>query len=263
MKTGLSTACYYGDKEVEDTIRLYRSEGVNCMEVFLNCESEYDRKFIDELKAIKGECEIHSVHPHGTSFEPELFSVHGRTRADAEKTFRKICYACFVLGAKYITFHGPFRKVGRQIDVEYGEFGARVNQLCEIASTYGVFIAFENVNWAFGDKPEFFSELLPYCPELKTTLDVKQALYTGIDPLRYLEAMGDRVVTVHLCDLDRGDNPIMPFSGRYNFEKLIREISHRNISPALLLEVYRSNFRSDDELISCLNKLRNVVNSVK
>lgn len=259
MKIGVSTACFYGDKEVEETVEYYDNVGITLAEVFLNCESEYTPEFVEKLKEIKRGLTVHSVHPHGTSFEPELFSIHDRTREDAEKTFRKVCYAGYVLGAKYITFHGPFVKAGRAMELNYDEFAGRVNELCEIAAAYGMQIAYENVNWAFGCKPEFFTKLFARCPDLKATLDVKQAIFSNYEPLRYAEAMGDRIVTVHICDMDRNDHPMMPFKGKYNFDKFFKDIKSRNIEPAVIIEVYRNNFNDEDEIVDCYNKVIEMV----
>ena len=193
-----------------------------------------------------------------------MFSPHQRTVVDAEKTFRAVCRAGFELGAKYFTFHGPFIKVGREFDLDFGKFSARMNELCEIAASYGLSIAFENVNWAVGNTPEFFAELLPLCPKLKTTLDIKQALFAQIDPVRFLEAMGDRLVTVHVCDTDRSMNAMLPFKGRYNFERFFKELKrYTNIDPAILLEVYRKNFDSVEELKNCQEKIQNLIESIK
>ena len=264
MKLGVSTACFYGDIEVEDTITLFNDVGIKHAEVFLNCPLEYKSEFIDELKKRKGALKIHSIHAHTSSFEPELFSAHNRTRVDAEETFRAVCKAGFKLGAKYYTFHGPFLKVGRELDLNFDRFSARVNELCEIASSYGIYIAYENVNWAYGCKPEFFTELLSRCPLLKTTLDIKQALISNIDPVRFLEAMGDSLVTVHLCDIDKAlQNPMLPFKGRYNFEKFFKELKRvAKQEPTLLLEVYRGNFENIDELKECYDKMQNLIESI-
>lgn len=262
MKLGISTACFYGDKEVEEAVQIFDEYGIGTCEIFLNCESEYTPEFIQQLKIAKGGMKVHSIHPHGTSFEPELFSIHGRTRADAEATFKKVCNAGYVLGAKYITFHGPFVKVGRPIEVDYIEFGNRVNQLCEIAASYGLQIAYENVNWAFGSKPEFFTKLFAQCPDLKATLDIKQAIFSGFDPLRFVDAMEDRLVTVHICDMDRMEHPMLPFKGKYNFDRLFKDLKHRNLDPVVLIEVYRNNFNADEELFGCYERMKNLIATV-
>ncbi len=265
MKLGMSTSCFYCDREVEDTLELYNDMGVGLAEVFLNCESEYEDGFVRMLNEKKGSIKIHSVHPHGTSFEPELFSNHDRTRVDAEKVFSKVCHAGYVLGAKYITFHGPFVKAGRETDIDFAEFGARMNQICELAATFGMQVAYENVSWAYGNKPEFFSELLNYCPDLRATLDTKQAIFSGYDPLRFADAMGDRLVTIHLCDMDRADHPMLPFEGKINFERFFRDLKRRNLKsdPNVIIEVYRGNFKEENQLKNCFDKLTNMMQALK
>ncbi len=263
MKIGISTACFYSIEHVEATFEILRNMGVNTTEVFLNTFSEYEKPFADALVGRKGDMKVHSMHAHGTCFEPELFSAYDRIRNDAEVIFRKVCYAGFVLGAKYLTFHGPFLKPGRAVNLDYAKFGERVNELCSIAESFGMQIAYENVNWAYGNNPEFFKGLYKYCPSLKATLDVKQAFYCESDPYKFLDVMQDRLVTVHLCDMDAKLNPVMPLSGRFNFEKFFRELNETNPEITMLLEVYSHCFKTYDELKENYNKLNDLIKKVQ
>lgn len=248
MKTGVSTACFFGREQIEDSFDVLRRMGVDVTEVFLNTFSEYEKDFSEQLAARRGGIGVHSVHAHGTCFEPELFSSHDRIREDAEEIFKKVCAAGFMLGAKYYTFHGPFLKVDRPLNLDYLRFSARLNQLCEIASRYGIKIAYENVCWAYGNNLEFFKTLLPLCPELKTTLDVKQAIYSGIDPLKVLDVMGSRVATVHICDMDAKNHPSLPGKGRYPFAKFFKTLAADYPDMTVLIEVYKDCYGDYDEL---------------
>ncbi len=248
MKLGISTACFYGREHVEDAIDVLRGMGVTTTEVFLNTFSEYEKSFVETLVPKKGDIKVHSIHAHGTCFEPELFSGYERIRVDAEQIFRKVCCAGFILGAKYLTFHGPFLKKNRAVNLDYGFFAEQLNHLCEIAESYGMQVAYENVNWAYFCEPEFFKRLKPLCPKLRATLDVKQAYYSEIDVYKFLEAVEDRLVTVHLCDMDARLRPTLPLHGKFNFEKLFRTLHSVNSDMTMLLEVYEGCYRDYDEL---------------
>ena len=259
MKLGISTACFYGKEHVEDALNILRDYGITTTEVFLNTFSEYEKDFVEMLCAKKGEIKVHSVHAHGTCFEPELFSIYDRIREDAEQIFRKVCLAAFMLGAKFVTFHGPFVKKGRELNINYETFAAKLNHLCDIAESYGVQIAYENVNWAYFDEPDFFRELAPLCPKLKATLDIKQAYYSDIDVYKFLDAMGDRLVTVHLCDMDAKLKPVMPLKGKFNFEKLFKTLKETHPDITMLLEVYEGCYDSYDDLKNNYDELNEIL----
>lgn len=262
MKLGISTASFFGREHVEATFEILRSMNVDNTEVFLNTFSEYEKAFVEALKERKGDIKVHSLHAHGTCFEPELFSGYDRIRNDAEQIFRKVCYAGFVLGAKYLTFHGPFIKPRRTLNIDFPKFGERLNQLCDIAESYGMYIAYENVNWAYCNNPEFFKNLKQYCPKLKATLDIKQAFFSDVDPYKFLDVMEDRLATVHVCDMDNKLNPMLPLSGRFNFEKFFRELAARTPEAAVFIEVYKDCYRDYDELKDRYDRLNELINKV-
>ncbi len=248
METGVSTACFFGREQIEDGFDRLRSMGIGVTEVFLNTFSEYERGFVSRLCDLKGDIRVHSVHAHGTCFEPELFSSHDRIRRDAESIFMDVCAAASALGAKFYTFHGPFLKVNRPVAVDFVRFSDRMNELCEIAAEYGTEVAYENVCWAYGSSVEFFEKLLPLCPRLKTTLDVKQALYSGVEPLRFAEAMAGRIATVHICDMDENNAPCLAGRGRYDFREFFKRLKTLAPTAPALLEVYKGSYSDYDEL---------------
>ena len=90
MTTGISTASLFGRYNTEDTFSILRDMGVKVAEVCLSTFSEYEPAFAQRLTALKGDLQIHSVHALTTQFEPQLFNVSARVRADAEAIFRKV-----------------------------------------------------------------------------------------------------------------------------------------------------------------------------
>ena len=262
MKLGVSTACFFGREHIESCFDVLRSMNVGVTELFLNTFSEYEKAFVDALKERKGDIKVHSIHAHGTCFEPELFSSYDRIRDDAEQTYRKVCYAGFVMGAKYYTFHGPFVKPRRALNIDFQKFGDRVNQLCDIAESYGIQLAYENVNWAYCNTPEFFKNLKQYCPKLKATLDVKQSFFSDVDPYKFLDVMEDRLATVHICDVDAKMNPVLPLAGKFNFEKFFRELNARTPEVTVLLEVYKDCYKDYADLRDNYEKLNDVINKI-
>ncbi len=263
MRLGISTASFFNRVQTESTFDILRQMRVDTTEVFLNTYSEYEKPFIDALIPRKGSLCVHSVHCLGTQFEPQLFSSGARVRADAETLFRKVCYATYMLGAKFYTFHGPVMLKKREYTFDYVKLGNRLNQLIDIAQSYGVNISYENVHWTYARDPEYFKQILKQCPRLYTTLDVKQAVQAGHDPVKFIDAMGNRISTVHLCDVDKNGETAVPGQGKINFEKFFRELEKRNINVNMLIEVYSRDYKDLNELKQCYNFMLETLMKVK
>lgn len=248
MRVGISTASFFNRIPTESTFDVLRQMRVDTTEVFLNTFSEYEKPFADALVARKGTINVHSVHALGTQYEPQLFNANARVRADAENIFKKVCYAGAVLGAKYMTFHGPVRLKDKEYVFDFVKIGDRINQLCEIAQTYGIRLSYENVHWTYFNTPDYFRRLKKQCPTLGATLDVKQAMQSGINAYKFLEVMADRLTTIHLCDYNTKGETKLPGQGKFNFEKLFRALDTLNINVQMFIEVYTKDYRELNEL---------------
>ncbi len=263
MKLGISTASFFGKVPTENCFGSLREMGVPLTEVFLSSFSEYEKGFVDALKSrLTDDVKVHSVHALSSTFEGLLFSQSRRVKDDAEQFFRKVCYAGNALGAKYYTFHGPsdLKKSPSLVDV--GTFAERLEELASIASTYGLYIAVENVHYCCFSTPDAIKALLKSAPSLWTTLDVKHAYYAGYDPLRYLDAADGRLATVHVADIGKDDATVLPGSGKLNFERLFREIDKRELDPAVIIEVYPRDFTYNDELKQGYMYLKNMIDNL-
>ena len=65
MLIGMSTSCFFGKEVVENSIDVMAKMGVKYIEIFLNTMSEYEERYVQELKKkIDGYgMEVLSVHP--------------------------------------------------------------------------------------------------------------------------------------------------------------------------------------------------------
>ena len=205
---------------------------------------------------------VHSVHAPSIQFEGQLFSASKRVRDDAEVLFRRVCYVGNILGAKYYTFHGPINSNLASPQVDIMRYAERMNILCEIARTYGLFVAQENVHYCQITKPDAFKVLLEQCQNLRTTLDVKHAVLSDIEPIKFLDIMQDRLATVHVIDVSKDGNTYIPGQGKFNFEKLFKEITKRKIECVALIEAYRKNFKELTELKNGYNHLKEILNNI-
>ena len=263
MKLGIATTSFFNRVQTESAFDVLRQLGVDSTEVFLNTFSEYERPFVDALVPRKGNISVHSVNCLGVQFEPQLFSPSVRARADAESIFRKVCYAGFVLGAKYYTFHGPINLKNRVYKYDYEKLGERMNQLVDIAQSYGINISYENVHWAYSSEPDFFKGILKYCPRLYTTLDIKQAIQADIDPYKFLDAMGNRISTIHLSDVSRAGDTVLPGQGKFNFEKFFRELEKRNVNTHAFIEAYWRDYHDVKELREIYDNILDIFEKIK
>lgn len=263
MKLGISTASFFNRVQTESCFDILRQMRVDTTEVFLNTYSEYEKPFIDALISRRGTINVHSIHALGLQFEPQLFNSNARVRQDAENIFRKVCYAGFLLGAKYYTFHGQIRLKNREYEIDFTKLCDRLNQLTEMAQSYGIKLSYENVHWAYGNNPEFFEKVLSACPNLYATLDVKQALQGGIEPIKFLQVMKERISTFHFCDVTRGSNTALPGQGKFNFEKFFRQIEKYQVSAQAFMEVYSSDYKDMNDIYLAYEFLTNAMAKAK
>ncbi|MCL2234302.1 MAG: TIM barrel protein [Firmicutes bacterium] len=258
MYLGISTASFFNRVPNEHAFETLTRMGIPFTEVFLNTHYEYERPFVGLLTTKKGHINIHSVHALGTQFEPELFSDNSRVRYDAEETFKKVCYAGAILGARYYTFHGPL-KLTKHSTLDYGKFFARLNQLSDIALGMNIRLSYENVSYSHASEPEFFERMLRECPGVTCTLDVKQALQAGINPKKFLDVMGKKISTIHLCDYAHGKTYLPNKKSNFNFEDFFAELKERNASPVMMLEVYPKDYKDINELKVSYDYLRGLM----
>ena len=250
MRIGFSTASFFKKELTEDALVAIQRLGAPCCEVFLGSFSEYTQKFARLLKTRKNGVDVVSVHTLNQQYEPDLFNQVERARKDSENILRKVARAANIVGARYYTFHGPamLRRVSYSFD--YERLGKRAEELCAFVreNSYGkTSLTYENVHWCYSNTPDFFLGILPNAPSLKTCLDVKQSLQSGFPPEKYIEAMGERLTNVHLCDYNNG-RTALPGKGDFDFEKLFGTLLSSGYRGDAMIEVYSGDYDGYDEL---------------
>lgn len=264
LEIGISTASFFSKSQTEDTLLLLQKYRIPVVEVFLTTFCEYEKDFVDELKRRKGNLNVYSVHTLNQQFEPELFNGWQRTRGDAEVFFRKICYAMQALDANYYTFHGPARLKRTPYNVNFERFGRRLDELDAIINEYkkGGRIVYENVHWTYFSYPEFFNEIKPFT-DVRTCLDIKQAMQSKFSAYDYIDVMGDRLKNVHLCDYDKDGKLKACGDGIVDFVELFRYLMRKGYDGPLMMEIYPETygdvseaFKSYEYLSECLIKAK-------
>ena len=258
MKIGISTATFFGKDLTENAFDNLRSINVDVTEVFLNTFSEYKPSFGKLLIENKGNIEVHSVHAHTNSFEPELFNDVDRTRQDSEEILKKVLRIGKKLGAKYYTFHGAGRLKKRDYNFDYGILGKKVEKINSIMQQYGIELCYENVHWAYFSEPEFFKRLKEFAPNIGCCFDNKQARQSGIDYKEFLKIMEGRLRTVHVSDFDKNGKMCVPGKGEFDFKELFRILKDMNYQECVLIELYGNDYDNISDLSYGLEFLNNI-----
>lgn len=240
MKIGISTASLFLRLNNEDALPLLNEWGVDTAEVFLTSFSEYDPSFARTLNAAKGGLNVHSVHVLNTQFEPQLYAKHARVREDAYFWLKRAMESARILGAKHYTFHGIAR-LKRTFREDFLRTGEETQKIFAFCNEYGVRLCYENVEWAFFNRPAVFYELKRACPALGGVLDLKQARLSGYDYKEYLAAMGSSLTHVHASDFN-GEKMILPGFGQFDFDELFKRLRGEGFDGAVLVENYADDY---------------------
>ena len=262
MKVGVSTASLFLRCENEDAVALLDGLGVKTAEVFLTSFGEYKPSFARLLAERKGDLDIHSVHILNTQVEPQLFNRHPRVRKDSYAILGEVMESAQILGAKYYTFHGGarFKKASREPqNDDFARLGECIAEIQAFCQGYGVSLCLENVEWSTYNRPEVFSKLRAYAPELKGVLDVKQARIAGQGYLPYLQEMGENIATVHVSDITESGKMCLPGQGIFDFETLVRRLKDVGFEGPLLIEAYKDDYKTVQELQNSCDFLQEIV----
>lgn len=235
MKIGVSTSTFFNTVKTEGIFDVLRKLNVDTTEFYLNTFSDYEKEYVDELAKSRGGITVAAVSPLATQFEPQLFSPNMRVRNDAEAIFRKVCYACFALGAKYYTFKGQINLFGEK-DFDYQKLSQRYTQLADIAASYGISLSLKNMRWSYASTPEFFRHMAERCPRLYASFSLFHAESAGYDIREFLDAFpAQRISLIDVQDFVKTDFFCMPGRGKYRFDKLFADIERRKIYAPVML----------------------------
>ena len=258
MDIGVSTATFFLRRYNEDSISIIKGLGGKTCEVFLECPSEYTEEYGKLLLERKGDLNVHSMHAVTMNYETELFNTFDRAYKDALKSFAGVLNIGKTLGAKFYTMHGRARiKKGAGYD-NYEKNGKRLEELCDFARNYDMQICLENVAWALCNRPEFFTEIVKFAPSVCATLDIKQARISGYDYKDYLGAMGNKIKTVHLSDIDENGKMRLPGKGTFNFEELFKRLYDVGFNGNAIIEVYKDDYNEESEITQSINYLNEI-----
>ncbi len=247
MRAGISTATFFLRLNNEEALPLLAEWGVGDAEVFLTSYSEYHPSFSALLAQKKGALRVHSVHVLNTQFEPQLYAAHPRVKADAYALLEEVMRSAQILGAKYYTFHGVAR-LKRTFKEDLPRVARQTEEISAFCRKFGVTLAYENVEWAFYNRPGVFRELKAACPALAGVLDIKQARISGYDWRDYLEEMGPSLAHVHVSDLASDGKMCLAGRGTFDFDELFRRLAGAGFDGPVIVESYSTDYASPAEV---------------
>lgn len=261
VEVGISTACFY-PKPLEQAVLEVAQLGVRSTEVFINTESEFHMDFIEALHALLIEhgLQANSVHPYSSPMEGQmLLSDYPRRTEDGLRQYTRYFAAAERLGARYFTFHGERSVIRDRNASDISRKMEVYHRLCGLAADHGLILAQENVAWCKSENPSYLRMLYDRVPELGFTLDLKQAHRAGHQWSEYLDAVGDRVVNIHINDFDSTRSCLLPGEGAMNYAAFFDHLRRLEYDNQVLIEVYRTNFENGAQLQHSVNFLKDCI----
>ncbi len=255
IEIGISTSCFYPER-TEVAVRHLSEMGIDCMEVFLNADSELSGPCFDEIRRTlaAGKTRVASVHPFTSGFESVLFfSDYERRFEDALEYYKRFFQATAALEARYMVIHGG--RAEHHIPEE--RYFERYLRLAQTARSFGIRIVHENVNWCMGRSPEFLARMRKALgEEALFVLDLKQAIRAGVDYHEFFRLLGEAIRHIHISDHDEKRDCLLPGKGIMKLEEFFRELAEYEYNGSVILELYRQNYDNYGELFDSCRLLK-------
>ncbi|MBE6689132.1 MAG: sugar phosphate isomerase/epimerase [Ruminococcaceae bacterium] len=258
---GISTACFY-PMYLEKALERITKFDISVCEIFFNCFSELEMSFVKELKSI-ADChgvKVASVHPFLSGLESFLFfSPYDRRFGDGLDIYKKMFEAAQYLGTRYFVLHGAYPASFCGMD----EYVRRYNMISDAALQYGIILTHENVSRTVTADADFISHMNVACnSSINYTFDLKQCIRAENDPLRMIEAMGNKIKNVHINDFDFAKKECrLPCDGNCDILSVLKKLKETGYDGNLIIEVYSDNYSSDDDIVNSISKLRELIKS--
>jgi len=233
---------------------------LDCAEVFLQTESEYTRSFARKVKQNLNGLPCTSMHPLGTLFENQLISRSPRQRKDARNLLCRTLDAGAELGAKLYVHHGRNTPRNEVLPWNMSANAEMIGLIEEEAVKRDMHVAWENVCWCQLTTPERVKEALEAAPQLHFTLDIKQAMKAGCNPMDFVYAMGKHLANVHICDWDQQGKLCLPGEGAFDFAALVSALDSVGYTGALVIEPYLALIRDDEALARSIGFMKRIIN---
>lgn len=262
MAIGASSSCFY-PMETKASLEEIGKLDIHTAEIFFNADSELEKDYLKELNIIKSfyGIETRSLHPFTSACESFFFFSNYKKRFyEMCEYYKKYFSAANEIGAEYLIIHGA-RYPCEVSDEEYFE---RFGYLVQKGKEFSVDVVQENVWSTCGGNPEFLRNMKAYLGEaFKFNFDIKQMKKCSFELSDFLPEFASSVVNVHVSDNKTGENCLPPGTGTFSFEKLFEEMKKANYSGNYIVELYRQNFSTAQDIKKSCEYLEKKLNTVE
>ena len=142
------------------------------------------------------------------------------------------------LGAKIVVIHPSFEPIPAEVRKDWmATAKASLAQIAEIADSYGLTVAVENLpRTCLGNCSADILELLTADPRLRVCFDTNHLLdERNVD---FVRALGDKIVTLHVSDYDfLNERHWMPGEGKVDWVELVTALEEVGYQGPFLYEV--------------------------
>lgn len=261
MNVGISTASFYPENLLDICDKIGEL-GFKFIEIFITTESEYT---LDFAKILKEKLDYYgiqvvSLHPYTSLLEGVFFfsDYEPRTK-DYLKIYTKYFDFGEYLGAKFLTFHGEFTGVSSFSKDKVSRDIQTYKNLSDIANSKNMFLAQENVVKFNSQNLDFLEKLYKNVPNLRYTLDIKQARRANVDVFDYLDVMRDRICNIHANDYDDEKDCKIPGTGIFDYPRFVKKLNDYGYTGDFLIEVYKTNYENQQQLLNSKNFLEKII----
>lgn len=255
MRLGISTAAFYGRWETEEAAAQIAKLPLDCAEVFLQSDSENTPEFGRLVRDNLAGMPCTSVHPLG-GYENYMAGRPARQVRDAFDHFRRVLDAGAAMGARTFVYHGRNTPLLKPLPWNLPWNIEALVPMCEEAAQRGMVIGWENVCWCQLTEPSRVLEAKKALPQVRFTLDIKQAMRAGCDPVAFVHAMGDRLCNVHVCDWHEDGTLCLPGEGCFDFDALMKALAETGYDGPVIMEPYLKLIKSGEALLRSIAFMR-------
>lgn len=258
ITSGISTASLY-PRVTEEALYELAVRGVDLVEIFINTDSELEKSYINSMENTLDmyKMTVSSIHPYTCGIEPTMFfTQYPRRFLDILTYYEKYFEVMNILGAKIFVFHG--NKVQNVIPNE--QYFERYEKLFDLGKKYNITVAQENVSRCTSGDLEFLKEMSKALGDkAKFVFDTKQAVRRGYDPYDFLDAIGEKIVHVHISDHSEKGDCLLVGKGELNFPRFVDELTNCSFTGSIILELYANGYTDINDLSNNLLYFREII----
>lgn len=257
MKIGVSSASLY-PLHAEDAFRELAARGIKTTELFANSTCEAQEPVVSDIESTirANGMELVSFHPFSSPMESVfLFSTYDRRIEEMLELYSGFFRTMQRIGARIFVLHGAILSSKCTPEHYFRQF----RLLAETGREYGITVAQENVSYCLSGSLDFLKMMKRELGDhAKFVLDLKQSRRSHADAFDYVRELRESIVHLHISDGD-GDRDCLPVGqGRFDFRRLMQEMSAIGFNGAYIVELYRDNYDSFDRLRESVDRLTDI-----